>query len=210
MLNRSHCSHCRTTLAWFDLIPVLSWILLRGKCRTCKASISCLYALIELLTAICAIALYWFMPVEYIPAYALLCTALIITIRTDLEEFIIFRYFSLYLIPVALLAAAMRCLPISLSESIVGALVGYLALWIPQFLFKKIRNKDGLGDGDLELLAMIGSFLGPVGVWCTLLIGSVLGSLIGILLILLKKADAQTVLPFGPFLALGALITLFF
>lgn len=207
--SRSACLSCEQIIPWHDLIPVFSWFILRGKCRQCGAFFSFLYPLIEALSGLLALGLYSFFPPLQAIAYGILCSALLITIHTDILEFTIIRYFSLGLIPLGLLASALNLLEITLYESIWGISAGYMLLWIPALIFKFWRKKEGMGEGDFELLAGIGAFLGPLGAWFTLLIGSVIGSLVSLILVNKRNLYA-TKIPFGPFLALGAFCYLFF
>jgi len=203
--KRSYCPGCKSTIAWFDLIPVISWLLLKGHCRWCSASISWLYPLIELLTGILFTLLMLSTPPLYWVSYGLFFSALIITIRTDLESMMILRFCSLGLIPLGLVFSYLGYLPITVTHSTLGAFFGYSILWLVRTLFWYLHKQEGLGEGDLELLAGIGAFTGLSGVWYTLLYGSIAGSILGIILSILLKKKIEK-LPFGPFLALGALI----
>ena len=209
MYTRSACPTCSHTLAWYDLIPIFSWLLLRGHCRYCNAPISPLYPLIELFTACTLTALALFTPPPYFFAYFLLCSALIVTIRSDIEYMLISPFVSLYLVPFGFVLSAINMLPISLYASIVGAVGGYLFLYVVGKLFFWFTRKPGIGQGDLDLLALIGAFSGPAGCWASVLIGSVLGSSVGIVYLLVYKPTGQVKIPFGPFLALGSLTYLF-
>jgi leader peptidase (prepilin peptidase)/N-methyltransferase len=206
---RSRCIHCKTPIKWYDTIPVISWIHLRGRCRTCKERISLLYPFIELLTVLIGLLALYYIPLCYLPAYGLLCSALIVTIRSDIETMLISSIVTLGLVPIGMLCSAFGYLPISFTQSVVGALLGYGCLLIIAKLFFTYTKKHGLGQGDLELMALIGSFLGPVGVWITLLIGSWTGALFGVAYILLSGSDRSIKLPFGPFLAIGAFVAIF-
>lgn len=206
---RSQCPSCKTKLAWYDLIPVISWYMLNARCRTCKTSIHWLYPLIELLTALTFTLLFLYTPQIYWFSYMLFTSALIVTIRTDLDSMMILRLCSLGLIPVGLLLSYLGYLPVTLQESALGAFCGYALLWSIRKVFWLIRRQEGMGEGDQELLAGIGAFLGPYGVWQSLLIGSIVGSIIGIALALIFKKRIER-LPFGPLLALGALCALLF
>lgn len=177
---RSYCPHCKTTIAWYDNIPVISWLLLGARCRTCKQPISILYPFIELIAAGSLTALLMLVPLHYFFSYFLFFSALIVTIRTDIATMLISRYFTLFIVPVGFALSLFGLLPIDLFESIVGAAAGYGILWLTKTIFYKLRNKEGVGQGDLDLLCFIGSFTGFMGVWTSLLIGSTLGSLIGI------------------------------
>lgn len=212
---RSFCPRCRKNIRWYDLVPIFSWLILSGKCRFCKKNISILYPIIELLTLIIFTLLYVTLglisPEKYLISYAFFFSALIITIRSDLELFLISRYVTLYIIPVAFILSYLNFLPISLIESIIGSILGYGILWIIAKTFYIYTGKHGMGQGDLELLAMIGSFTGILGAWVALCLGSILGSFVGIFILLINKQKRDTiVLPFGPFLSIGAIIYVLF
>ena len=216
--KRSYCPKCNTLIAWYDNIPLISWIILCSKCRSCKSPISALYPFIELLTGIIGIAL-WFhvFPCNFsmtlLPtffAYALFFSALIVATRTDLEAMIIPQIASLWLVPIGFLFAYSQIIYITIYESIVGAGIGYISLWLVAKTFKLLTKKDGLGIGDMELLAFIGAFLGPIAIWASVLIGSISGLIVGGGYLLISKGDRSTRIPFGPFLALGATLFFFF
>jgi leader peptidase (prepilin peptidase)/N-methyltransferase len=137
--------------------------------------------------------------------YMIFVSSLIIASRTDLESLLIPQLFTLWMIPIGFLAAYFGWVTISIVQSISGAVLGYGILWLIAFIFKRCTGKDGLGVGDMELLAMIGSFLGPLGVWISLALGSLSGLFVGSLYLALSGKDRTTRIPFGPFLALGAL-----
>jgi leader peptidase (prepilin peptidase)/N-methyltransferase len=168
--------------------------------------ISFLYPFIELLTAITMSMLLSLIDMHYFFAYFIFFSALIITIRTDLETMMISRFMTLFLVPFGILCSMLGLLPISPVESIIGALLGYSILYCIAFLFYRRTGKEGIGQGDLDLLSFIGSCTGIYGCWISLLIGSVLGSLVGIIYILISKANKKNIkIPFGPFLSLGAI-----
>lgn len=202
---RSYCPHCRKTIYWYDNIPVLSWLLLKGSCRFCKKSISVLYPVIELITAISLTLLWSTVPLNYFFSLGLLFSALIVTIRTDLEKMLISRLVTLFLVPIGIALSAFDLLPIDSIDSIAGALSGYGLLWLTKTIFYRIKGQEGLGQGDLDLLCLIGSFTGVLGVWFTLLVGSISGSLVGIIYLYTHKNVRDVKMPFGPFLALGAM-----
>lgn len=213
--SRSLCPNCHHCISWYDLIPLLSWINLQGKCRHCHNKISPLYPMIEGLTTICLWALFSLIQPQYWLVYFIFISALIITIRTDLETMQISRLVTLCLIPLPitlslLFYASHPLIPLSLSSVMIGALFGYLILWLINKLFYWYSGQNGLGEGDFELLACIGAFIGPAGAWFSLAIGSIAGALTGLILIILHQAPTSRLLPFGPFLALGALTYLLF
>lgn len=231
--GRSYCVHCKKNIAFYDLIPVLSWLALKGSCRSCHQPISALYPFIELLTTIIFTCLYFYIPAEYWISYTVFFSALIITIRSDLEYMLISSFATLFLIPIGIMLSAKNMLPISATESIIGAIAGYTFFWVIAKVFSYLTSKQGIGKGDLYLLAFIGSFTGLFGCWISVLIGSVTASCAGICYLLQKKffsltatntdtdTDADTginsesisfgiiKIPFGPFLALGALLFVF-
>lgn len=209
LYSRSACTQCQSTIACHDLIPVVSWIMLRGKCRSCKAHISILYPCIELLSALLLTTMVIFVEPLYWMGYGIFLCALIITIRTDIETMLIARITSLYLVPVGWLLNYAGLLPLNLSESIIASIIGYAALWSFATLFYQLRKIQGMGEGDFELLACIGAFTGLPGIWSAITIGSLAGSLYGMILILFHKT-ANPKIPFGPFLALGAIAYLYF
>ncbi len=149
-------------------------------------------------------------PPTYQWATFIFASALIIASITDLQSLLISRFTSLFLVPVGLIFAWLNLLPIKLSESITGAFFGYFLLKTVSYIFYAITKKHGLGQGDSDLLALIGAFTGPIGVWFSLLLGSLFGSVVGISLIACRKAHRSTLIPFGPFIALGALLHLLY
>ncbi len=229
---RSACSSCKKVIAWYDNIPLLSWLVLRARCRSCATPISWLYPFTELMTAVVLtatiyrtlhinllmpffdinIAYVMIMPHMLYSAviHVLFMSALIAATRTDLEAMVIPQLFTVWLIPLGLAAAYFDLTCISLTHSALGALLGYGLLWVVAFAFKRATGKDGVGEGDMELLALIGSFLGPLGVWFSLMIGSLSGLVLGTVYLLLAKKQRSTRIPFGPFLALGAVLYFFF
>jgi len=211
---RSTCPKCKKKITWYDNIPVISWLLLRGRCRHCKQSISFLYPFIECFTALILSFLYIYIPHHYFFGYFIFFSALIVTIRSDLETMLISRYATIYLVPCSVFLSACHLLPISLQQSLCGAFFGYLFLFIINKIFKYIRNIDGIGEGDFDLLLFIGSFTGIIGCWASITIGSIIGSLYGIMnLLFLNKNEnsyiTTTKIPFGPFLVFGAIVFVF-
>ena len=203
--TRSFCPSCHTTISWYDNIPVISWFFLQAQCRFCKQSISPLYPFIEIITPLSLLCLYFTVQPIYFPIYFLFFSALIVSIRTDLQSMLISRYVTLYAIPLSLIAAYFHRLPISLTTALLGAIFGYTLLLIVQSISFYLTNQECLGQGDLELLAFIGSCTGPLGCWFSVLIGSTVGSCIMILYMLWINKKISLI-PFGTFLSFGAII----
>ena len=215
---RSQCPSCHKIIPFYDNIPVISWILLKRRCRQCKATISWIYPFIEALTGflISMLALFIFgysfnshtLPI--FTAYFIFFSALIIATATDFYAMVIPQMVTTWLIPVGLGLAFFSYIKISLVESIIGTIMGYGILWLTGWLFKRTTQQDGIGEGDMELLAMIGSFLGIKGVWCSLMCGSIFGLIGGGTYLVFVGKHNRTPIPFGPFLSLGALLSFFF
>ena len=207
---RSHCPQCNTALAWYDLVPLFSWLWLRGRCRYCHQPISYLYPCIEALTVLLGILLFTYVHPDYWISYFFFFSALIVTIRTDLEHMLISQYMTIYLIPLSFLSAACGMIPITLLESIIGAVSGYAFLYCIGYIATKMIGRQAMGEGDLDLLAFIGSCIGIIGWWISLTIGALLGAIIGSVYILLSGQHYKNPIPFGPFLAFGAIIYVLF
>jgi len=173
-----------------------------------------LYPLVELVTALIVTVLgVRFLPTSNYPAfisYLTFFSALIVGTRTDLTDMVVFRLTTLWIVPIGLLTSWIGFLEITFMESVLGVTLGYGFLWLVSAVFKKIMKKKGMGEGDWEVLALIGSFLGPIGAWMSLLIGSVSGLIIsGIYLVATGQSKAKRI-PFVPFLALGAALFFLF
>lgn len=212
---RSICPHCHYQIAWFDLIPIISWLNLHGICRNCHKPISKLYPAIELGTIITGLALIYFCKPIDLAAYFIFSSALLVVIRTDLQTMLISRFTTLFLIPIPIVLSLIKfnnqpLLPITITQVFAGFFLGYALLLSIKKIAWLITKQDSLGQGDIDLLATIGAFTGVYGVWLSLMIGSILGSIIGVTLIYAGKSKLQTKIPFGPFLATGALIYILF
>ena len=207
--KRSFCPHCKNIIAWYDNVPIISWIILRAKCRQCDQSISPLYPFIEIITPILMIMLYHAIDSSHFPFYFIFFSALIVTIRTDLDQMLISRFATLYLIPLAIMASHFKLSPLPISSAVIGALFGYFLLWFFKKIFFVMTKQEGIGQGDLELLAFIGSFTGVVGCWTALTVGSITGTIIGCIYMLIFQKKLNKI-PFGPFLSFGSIIFVFF
>lgn len=209
--KRSICPHCKSTIAWYDLVPIISYIILRAQCRNCSKPISPLYPLIELITAAALTLAFFNIPLRYfVPAYFIWLSALIVNVRTDLDELLIPRLSSIALVPALWFFAGIGILPITLLDSIGASIACFGFFWLIGYIFNRATGYQGLGEGDYDLYALIGAGIGFIGAWFTLLIGSLLGVLCGIVYGLLVGRFNQLRLPFAPFLVSGAFIYLLF
>jgi len=226
---RSHCPHCGSFIPWYLNIPVLSWCFLRGKCASCKGPISVRYTLVELLTATLFLMVYLqcfqpgvllMQPITQpwiVPIYWLFVSGLILGTFVDFEH---------YILPDSVTIGGMVVGPIlcalvpalqgqelwwkGLLHSTLGLAIGFCSLYAIAWIGEKIFKKEAMGFGDVKLLGAIGAFLGWKAVLFTIVASSFLGSIVGLTLIALRRAERQSEIPFGPYIAAGALIWVFY
>jgi leader peptidase (prepilin peptidase) / N-methyltransferase len=202
----SHCPHCQHPLAIADNIPLLGWLLLRGRCRYCRAPISIQYPLVELLTGVLSAIVVWKLGPGW-PALAglVLTWTLIALAGIDFRTQLLPDQITL---PLLWLGLLLSLLPMSVSpaQAILGAALGYLSLWSVYWLFKLLTGKEGMGYGDFKLLAALGAWMGPVALLPVVLLSSLVGALIGGTLILLHRHGREVPMPFGPFIAMAGWI----
>lgn len=206
----SHCPHCNKTIRFYDNIPLLSYLILGGKCRYCRASISLQYPLVEGMTALSSLLLFLrFGPsLSYLFYFAFVAALITITV-IDLHHQIIPDVISLPGIGIGLLASLI--VPqITFLNSLLGTLLGGGSLFLVATAYHWLFKREGMGGGDVKLLAMIGAFLGWKAVILTIFLSSFIGSVTGIILILIKGKNFKYAIPFGPFLSVGAVISLFY
>ena len=206
---RSSCPHCGHAIAWFENIPVLSWLFLRGRCSQCGAAISSRYPLVEGLTGLLfgVAAWHWGFGMQAMAAWLLLAALIALTF-IDLDTHLLPDNLTLPLAWIGLLVN-LNGVFAPLHEAVVGAVAGYLSLWVVFHLFRLITGKEGMGFGDFKLLAALGAWLGWKLLLPVVLCASLAGGVVGILLILLAGHDRARPIPFGPWLALGGLVALF-
>ena len=207
---RSRCPHCQTTIRWYHNLPVLSWILLKGRCAYCNAPFSIRYPLVEALTGGLFVLFFYrfgFHPVT--PVAWLLVAALVTVSMIDLDHQIIPDVISLPGIPVGFLCAF--ALPwVSWQSSLLGILLGGGILLAIALGYEWLTKQEGMGLGDVKLLAMLGGFLGAPAILPIIFLASIMGTLVGVPLMLITRAGRKLAIPFGPFLAGAALVYLFF
>ena len=201
----SRCPSCGYELRWYDNLPVLSYAFLRGRCRSCGRGISLQYPLIEVVTAVIFLAhWYAFGPTTLLAARLVFGSALIVLFMIDLEHQILPDVITLPGIVIGL--ALSLALPPGPVMSVLGVLLGGGLLWAIAELWFRLRNVEAMGFGDVKMLAMVGAWLGVKMVVMTFVLSSMMGGLVGVVLIASRRADMATKVPFGTMLAVAALI----
>jgi leader peptidase (prepilin peptidase)/N-methyltransferase len=206
----SRCPHCGHRIRWYENVPVLSWLVLRGKCSACGAAIGWRYPLVELGTAALFAALAWRTGAQ--PIVLLWCamaSVLLALTLIDWDTTVLPDALTLPLTWAGLAAAALGWLPgLSLEQSLGGAMLGYLSLWSVYWLFKLTTGKEGMGFGDFKLLAALGAWLGWQAILPIVLMASVLGAVVGLVMKATGSLREGRFVPFGPFLAGGGLVVM--
>jgi len=208
----SRCPSCNIPIRFYDNIPVASYVFLGGKCRACRAKISVRYPLVELLNALLYVAVFWrFGAGWHTPVYFIFCSALIVITFIDLDFQVIPDRITIPGIPIGLAAGSfllpdpfIRYSLLGLKSSLMGLLAGgglYYAI--------AVLSRGGMGGGDIKMMAMVGALMGWKAVLLTTFLGSLTGSVLGLFLMLFRGKGRKTKIPFGPFLAFGSLVTLF-
>ena len=212
----SHCTNCNTFIKWYDNIPILSYILLKGKCRNCNSPISIKYPLVEFFCGILFLSMYYLYGFTFmlIP-FCIFVFSLLVTTVIDFEFKIIADEISFMLIIVGIATSFFN---LSLGETIwqrvLGSFLGFLAgggsLFVIAYIGKLIFKQDAMGGGDIKIMAGIGAFVGWDKVLFAIFVASLFGSIVGIILIICKKIGRKQEMPFGPYLAIASYLTLFF
>ncbi|MGO1893242.1 MAG: prepilin peptidase [Luteimonas sp.] len=206
VVERSHCPHCGHQLSWYENIPVLSWLALRGKCRSCKAPISAQYPLVELITALLFVACVWNFGFGWQGFGAIVLTGFLIALSgIDLRTQLLPDQLTLPLMWLGLIAAA-DSLYMPVKPALLGAIVGYVSLWSVWWVFKQLTGKDGMGHGDFKLLAALGAWCGLAGILPIILLSALAGAIIGSIWLAARGRDRATPIPFGPYLAIAGWI----
>lgn len=209
VVPRSACPHCNHAIGAWENIPVFSYIYLRGKCKACGASISPRYPIVEATTALlCAYAAWHFGFGAAAVGALLLIWALVALTAIDFDTQLLPDDITLPLLWLGLLFNLFGVFT-TLSDAVLGAVIGYLMLWGVYWLFKLVTGKEGMGYGDFKLLAALGAWLGWQMLPLIVLLSSLVGAVVGITLIIALKRGRNIPIPFGPYLAGGGLIALF-
>jgi len=204
----SHCPSCKAPLRIVDNVPLVSWLMLRGKCAHCHTPISARYPIVEALTATLSAAVAWKFGFGLPLAFALVFTwALIALTFIDADTTLLPDDLTLPLLWLGLLANLFGMFPgVSLRDAVLGAVVGYLALWAIYWLFKLATGKEGMGYGDFKLLAALGAWMGWKALLPIVLLSSAVGAVVGVALIILARRGREIPIPFGPYLATAGFI----
>ena len=205
---RSACPKCKAPITALQNIPVISWLVLRGRCASCKARISARYPLVELATGVLSAWVAWHFGFGAPAACALLVTwALIALTGIDIDHQLLPDNISLPLMWAGLLASVAvgsvtgAALPVSPKDAIIGAAAGYISLWLVFHAFKLVTGKEGMGYGDFKLFAALGAWLGWKVLPLVIVLSAATGAVLGIFMIAVKGRDRRVPMPFGPYLA---------
>jgi leader peptidase (prepilin peptidase)/N-methyltransferase len=212
MVPRSRCPHCGHQICWYENIPVLSYLVLAGKCSNCKAKISPRYPVVEVLTgalfAYCALRWGWSWQTA---AWCVFCSALVALTFIDWDTTLLPDDITLPLVWLGLIAAALKLnADVTLMNAVWGAVAGYLSLWSVYWLFKLVTGKEGMGYGDFKLFAALGAWFGWQALIPMILLASCIGAVVGIVMKFKSALREGGYVPFGPFLAGAGVVALIF
>ncbi|MBB1325708.1 prepilin peptidase [Pseudoalteromonas sp. SR45-1] len=204
----STCPKCKTAIKPWQNIPIISWLILKGKCASCSNPISARYPAVELITALLSLTVaYSFGATEQALLYIFVTWILVALTFIDIDHMLLPDQLTLPLVWLALIASVMGY-TITPTDAIIGAACGYLSLWSVFWLFKLLTGKEGMGYGDFKLLAVFGALLGWQSLLTIILLSSIVGAIIGIALLSIQGKDKATPIPFGPYLAIAGWITM--
>jgi leader peptidase (prepilin peptidase)/N-methyltransferase len=207
---RSMCPHCDTLIPFYDNLPVFSYLWLKGKCRRCQVKIPMRYPMVELLGGLFALGAYlkFGQGIETLIYYVFIAALLVVTF-IDIDHRIIPDVITLPGIPI-FFAASFALSAITYKEALLGILLGGGSLFLVAWIYSLITKKEGMGGGDIKLLAMMGAIVGWQGVFFTIFVASLVGTLAGLAVMLQSRQGMKLAVPFGPFLSIGAITYIFF
>ncbi len=205
----SHCPKCVQAIRFYDNIPIVSYLALRGRCRDCHEKISVQYPIVEALTAIMSLLLFlkFGVSLKYLSSFIFACALIVITF-IDLHHQIIPDVISLPGIPVFFVLAVLF-MDVTVWESLLGILIGGGILFAIAYLYEIVTKREGMGGGDIKLLAMMGAFLGWKALFFILFVSSLVGAVVGVTAMIIKGQNMKYAIPFGPFLSIAAVAYLF-
>lgn len=207
---RSMCPNCEEMIKFYDNIPVLSYIWLKGKCRNCNEPISLRYPMVEIISGLASLSVFLEFGISFEAiVYFFFISSLIIVTFIDIDHKIIPDVITLAGLPIFFLTS-MGIPELGLKNSFIGILAGGGSLFIIALLYHLIAKKEGMGGGDIKLLAMIGALVGWKGVFFTIFLSSVIGTAAGLIFMIKTQKGIKIAVPFGPFLSIGAVTYIFF
>lgn len=206
VVEPSHCPHCQHKLSWYENIPVFSWLVLRGRCRSCKTPISIQYPAVELLTMLLVTACVWRFGFGWQGFGAAMLSCFLVAMSgIDVRTQLLPDQLTLPLLWLGLIASVDN-LFVPAKAAIAGAVLGYLSLWVVYWVYKQLTGKIGMGHGDFKLLAALGAWAGYKALLPIVLLSSMVGAVIGSIWLMTKGRDHGTPIPFGPYLAIAGWI----
>ncbi len=206
VVEPSHCLHCGHTLAWYENIPLFSWLALRGRCRSCKAPISIQYPAVELLTMLLVTACVWRFGFGWQGFGAAILSCFLVAMSgIDVRTQLLPDQLTLPLLWLGLIASVDN-LFVPAKAAIAGAVLGYLSLWTVYWVYKQLTGKIGMGHGDFKLLAALGAWAGYKALLPIVMLSSIVGAIVGSIWLMTKGRDQGTPIPFGPYLAVAGWI----
>jgi len=205
----SHCPTCAHPIKFYDNIPIIGYLILGGKCRHCNERISPLYPAVELLTAVVSLLLFrrYGLSLGYLSSFLFVCALIVITF-VDLKHQIIPDVITLPGVPLFALAAIFF-MDVTFTDSLIGILAGGGFLFLVAFGYQLLTKREGMGGGDIKLLAMLGGFLGWQSLWFIVMAASLIGAVAGISVMISRGKDSKYAIPFGPFLSIAATLYIF-
>jgi leader peptidase (prepilin peptidase) / N-methyltransferase len=205
---RSRCPHCHKTIAFYDNIPILSWFILKGKCRLCRKPISFRYVVVELLMALLFVTVYHFTGLNWtLLEYLIMTFGLVTASFIDIDHFLLPDVITLPGMVIGLIGAALNPERPFL-DAVFGLIFGGGFLWAIAYVYQILRKEEGMGGGDIKLLAWVGAVLGWKAIPFIIVSSSLVGTILGLLLAGKARKGLKTVIPFGPYLAMGAILYL--
>lgn len=209
VIEGSHCPQCKHKLAWYENIPLLSWLVLRGKCRSCHTPISIQYPLVELITALLVVASVWRFGFGWQGFAASVFSCFLVALSgIDFRTRLLPDQLTLTLMWLGLIAS-LDNLFMPAKPALLGAIAGYMSLWTVWWVFRQLTGKEGMGHGDFKLLAALGAWVGLKGIIPIILLSSVVGAIVGSIWLYSQGRDKATPIPFGPYLAIAGWIVFF-
>ena len=209
--ERSFCPSCKSPINWYDNIPLLSFVLLKSKCRTCGNKINFQYFLVELIAAVSFLSIYFIFGTSITTLLLLILSVFFIIIFfIDLKHYIIPNELTFPLMVIGFLKSfdpnLNKAIFPNYINSLIGGLIGYLIIWFIIFVYKKIRNKEGMGLGDAKLLAVVGFLFGWLSIPFTIIISSLVALIFVIPSVLNKSRNMASQIPFGPYIIIGSIV----